>query len=81
LVAEVSTKEPKTYGKGSNKILFVDCGMKYNQLRYAKNGRGREEGGMRKEEGRRKEEGGRRKVEGRGRREEEVERREGCGIQ
>ncbi|GIY55598.1 CAD protein [Caerostris darwini] len=34
LVAEVSTKEVKTYNpKGSPKILFVDCGMKNNQLR------------------------------------------------
>ncbi|XP_035213402.1 CAD protein-like [Stegodyphus dumicola] len=34
LVAEVSTKEVKVYNaKGSPKVLFVDCGMKYNQLR------------------------------------------------
>ncbi|GFT04195.1 CAD protein [Nephila pilipes] len=34
LVAEVSTKEVKVYNpKGSPKILFVDCGMKNNQLR------------------------------------------------
>ncbi|KAF8767578.1 CAD protein like [Argiope bruennichi] len=34
LVAEVSTKDVKVYNpKGSPKILFVDCGMKNNQLR------------------------------------------------
>lgn len=34
LVAEVSTKEVKVYGKGNSlKILAVDCGMKYNIIR------------------------------------------------
>jgi carbamoyl-phosphate synthase (ammonia) len=34
LVAEVSTKEIKTYGKGNPiKIMGVDCGMKYNMIR------------------------------------------------
>ncbi len=33
LVAEVSTKEIKTYGHGSKKVLMVDCGMKNNILR------------------------------------------------
>ena len=34
LVAEVSIKEPKTYGKGNPiKIMGVDCGMKYNMIR------------------------------------------------
>ena len=34
LVAEVSTKEVKFYGKGNPiKILAVDCGMKYNIIR------------------------------------------------
>jgi len=35
LVAEVSTKEVVTYGKGqSPKIIAYDCGMKYNIIRY-----------------------------------------------
>jgi len=34
LVAEVSIKEPKVYGKGNPiKIMGVDCGMKYNMIR------------------------------------------------
>jgi carbamoyl-phosphate synthase (ammonia) len=34
LVAEVSLKEPKVYGKGNPiKIMGVDCGMKYNMIR------------------------------------------------
>jgi carbamoyl-phosphate synthase (ammonia) len=34
LVAEVSTKEVKVYGKGNSvKVLAVDCGMKYNIIR------------------------------------------------
>lgn len=34
LVAEVSAKEPKVYGKGNPiKIMGVDCGMKYNMIR------------------------------------------------
>ena len=33
LVAEVSTKEKKTYGIGKYKILLVDCGVKYNIIR------------------------------------------------
>jgi carbamoyl-phosphate synthase/aspartate carbamoyltransferase len=35
LVAEVSTKQVVTYGKGqSPKIIAYDCGMKYNIIRY-----------------------------------------------
>jgi carbamoyl-phosphate synthase small subunit len=35
LVAEVSTKEITTYGKGnSTKVIAYDCGMKYNIIRY-----------------------------------------------
>jgi carbamoylphosphate synthase large subunit/anthranilate/para-aminobenzoate synthase component II len=35
LVAEVSVKQPKVYGKGNTpKILAYDCGMKYNIIRY-----------------------------------------------
>jgi carbamoylphosphate synthase small subunit len=33
LVAELSIKEPKTYGTGDIKIIAVDCGMKYNIIR------------------------------------------------
>ncbi|XP_054723164.1 CAD protein-like [Uloborus diversus] len=34
LVAEVSTQKPRTFNKdGFPKVLFVDCGMKNNQLR------------------------------------------------
>ena len=34
LVAEVSTKEVRTFGKGNPiKIMGVDCGMKYNMIR------------------------------------------------
>lgn len=34
LVAEVSAKEPRVYGKGNPiKIMGVDCGMKYNMIR------------------------------------------------
>jgi len=34
LVAEVSIKRPVTYGRGRVKIVAVDCGMKYNIIRY-----------------------------------------------
>ena len=35
LVAEVSTKEVRVYGKGNSpKIIAYDCGMKYNIIRY-----------------------------------------------
>lgn len=33
LVAQVSTKEKKVYGKGKYRILLVDCGVKYNIIR------------------------------------------------
>lgn len=33
LVAQVSIKEPKTYGNGKHKIVMVDTGAKYNILR------------------------------------------------
>ncbi|KAI6208543.1 CAD protein [Aphelenchoides besseyi] len=33
LVAAVSRKESKTYGNGPHKVLAVDCGLKYNQIR------------------------------------------------
>ena len=33
LVAEVSTTRKKIYGSGSNKIILVDCGVKYNIIR------------------------------------------------
>ncbi len=33
LVAQVSVKEPKTYGNGKHKIVMVDTGAKYNILR------------------------------------------------
>jgi len=33
LVAQVSTREKKIYGKGKYKILLVDCGTKYNIIR------------------------------------------------
>ncbi|KAI6219197.1 CAD protein [Aphelenchoides fujianensis] len=33
LVAAVSRKESKVYGKGGLKVLAVDCGLKYNQIR------------------------------------------------
>jgi carbamoyl-phosphate synthase small subunit len=33
LVAEVSTDEKKIYGSGSNRIILVDCGVKYNIIR------------------------------------------------
>jgi len=33
LVAEVSTREVKTYGSGKYRILLVDCGVKYNIIR------------------------------------------------
>lgn len=33
LVAQVSTKEIKTYGSGKYRVLLVDCGMKNNILR------------------------------------------------
>lgn len=34
LVDEVSCKELITYGSGQHKILLVDCGVKYNIIRY-----------------------------------------------
>jgi carbamoyl-phosphate synthase small subunit len=34
LVAEVSCKEAKSYGKGPLKIIAVDCGIKHNIIRY-----------------------------------------------
>ena len=34
LVAEVSRKQPVTYGRGKLKILGIDCGMKNNIIRY-----------------------------------------------
>ena len=34
LVAQVSTKEVTTYGSGKYKILLIDCGVKYNIIRY-----------------------------------------------
>jgi carbamoyl-phosphate synthase small subunit len=33
LVAEVSTREKKIYGSGKNRIILVDCGVKYNIIR------------------------------------------------
>ena len=33
IVAEVSTKEVKEYGKGKYKVVLVDCGVKYNIIR------------------------------------------------
>ena len=33
LVAEVSTTEKKIYGNGKNRIILVDCGVKYNIIR------------------------------------------------
>lgn len=33
LVAQVSTKEVITYGKGDIKIVLIDCGVKYNIIR------------------------------------------------
>ncbi len=33
LVASVSCKNPIIYGKGKLKILLIDCGLKYNQIR------------------------------------------------
>ncbi|NOY38527.1 MAG: glutamine-hydrolyzing carbamoyl-phosphate synthase small subunit [Chlorobi bacterium] len=34
LVAQVSTREVQTYGNGKYRILLVDCGVKYNIIRY-----------------------------------------------
>ncbi len=34
LVAQVSCREKVVYGHGSNRILLVDCGVKYNIIRY-----------------------------------------------
>lgn len=34
LVAEVSIKKKEVYGNGKYKILLVDCGVKYNIIRY-----------------------------------------------
>ena len=33
LVAEVSTSQKKVYGNGSNRIVLIDCGVKYNIIR------------------------------------------------
>jgi carbamoyl-phosphate synthase small subunit len=33
LVAEVSTAQKKVYGTGSNRIVLIDCGVKYNIIR------------------------------------------------
>jgi carbamoyl-phosphate synthase small subunit len=33
LVAQVSTKEKKTFGNGKYKIILIDCGVKYNIIR------------------------------------------------
>jgi carbamoyl-phosphate synthase small subunit len=33
LVAEVATRHKKVYGTGSNKIVLIDCGVKYNIIR------------------------------------------------
>jgi carbamoyl-phosphate synthase small subunit len=33
LVAEVATTKKKTYGNGSNRIILIDCGVKYNIIR------------------------------------------------
>lgn len=33
LVAEVSIKEPREYGKGKYRIALIDCGVKYNIIR------------------------------------------------
>ncbi len=37
LVAQVSIKEKEIYGKGKTKILLIDCGVKYNIIRYLVN--------------------------------------------
>ena len=34
LVAEVSIRRKETYGKGSNVVMLVDCGVKNNIIRY-----------------------------------------------
>lgn len=34
LVEEVSVKKRTEYGNGKNKILLIDCGVKYNIIRY-----------------------------------------------
>jgi len=34
LVAQVSIGERKVYGNGKNRILLLDCGVKYNIIRY-----------------------------------------------
>ncbi len=34
LVKKVTTKEREVYGKGKHKILLIDCGVKYNIIRY-----------------------------------------------
>jgi carbamoyl-phosphate synthase small subunit len=33
LVAEVATSQKKVYGTGSNRIVLIDCGVKYNIIR------------------------------------------------
>ena len=34
LVAQVSVGEKKIYGNGKYRILLIDCGVKYNIIRY-----------------------------------------------
>lgn len=34
LVAQVSVQERKVYGSGKHRILLIDCGVKYNIIRY-----------------------------------------------
>ncbi|MGC9470001.1 MAG: glutamine-hydrolyzing carbamoyl-phosphate synthase small subunit [Bacteroidales bacterium] len=34
LVEQVSTREKKVYGNGKYRILLIDCGVKYNIIRY-----------------------------------------------
>ncbi len=34
LVEQVTTKKTEVYGKGKHKILLIDCGVKYNIIRY-----------------------------------------------
>jgi len=34
LVDQVSIKEKQVYGSGKNRILLIDCGVKYNIIRY-----------------------------------------------
>jgi carbamoyl-phosphate synthase small subunit len=34
LVEQVTTRKREVYGKGKNRILLIDCGVKYNIIRY-----------------------------------------------